>query len=83
MMPIKVVAIIATGFSGSTLLALMLSRYPEILSCSELGHFLFEKKRPLKCRIHQERCTVWTDEVVSRGARGFTHPTAQGRPNYS
>ena len=59
------------------MLALMLERYPDIVSCSELQAFLLRGRRPLQCISHGTRCSLWSNELVERllaeGPTGSPH----------
>lgn len=72
MKEIRVIGIIGRGYSGSTILNLLLGSHPDIFAGSEMERLV--NYEPASCQICEESCIIWSDSnlgAVSRKSHLF------------
>ena len=77
-MGLKVIYVVGSSFSGSTVLAALLGQHPEVISAGELGNWTRRKKVqhiPCSCGLPWQDCPFWKDVQDRWLAEG--HPGLQ------
>jgi hypothetical protein len=75
---IPLVYILSSPHSGSTLLALQLTRHPDVCTVGELSGTAYRAQPGYKCSCGQElrQCRFWQDVAAAMARRGFHYSAA-------